>query len=278
MKRHLVLAILAALVALPSFPAWASDGEIFMGADVGRGNSQKACPYWNMRWKDGNPNQNSPFGVCGVPQIKVYGQLQGASAGGITGVEFAGKIGPTTAADPGFILLEVPNPTATTMLGSAFMPPDPVAGTGRGMSLAWADCQTGTGGFVLLSTLIVIPLSACGPGVAPGQFNLSAGQHGSPNNDFFRCPLFTLCDAPAFTKVCLGTNLTLCSAFIIPRCDLPGQPRCPQVATCSTSGSFAFNDPTNPTDLLGCVNIKKATLAQGAIEAETWGNVKALYR
>ena len=35
-------------------------------------------------------------------------------------------------------------------------------------------------------------------------------QHDSPSNPMFRCPLLTTCDAPVFTKLCVGDDATPC--------------------------------------------------------------------
>lgn len=265
MKKQLALALVPALLVLASIPAWGSDGDIMMLSDVARGNSGKSCPFWQIQWKSGTSN-GVPFGVCQPPVITVYGELKGASAGGITGAEFAGMIGPNNAPDFGYFLLEIPNPEATTVLGSAFFPPDPAP---RGMNMVFDACQTGgTTGLVELLKIIVIPLVPCGPGQSPPQLNMMTGQHSSPSNVFFRCPLFTLCDAPAYTKVCLGDNIVMCTTPV---------PPFPQASMCSTSGSYAINDPTQ-ADIGTCPNVKGKAAAPASIEDATWSNVKAMYR
>ena len=283
MKRQLALALVTALLALVSFNAWASDGDILMVSQVvgtGGGHTGDECTFWKIVWNNSSPNGKSPWGVCQPPVIKVYAELKGASANGISGVEYAGLYGPTTAADPGYFFIDIPAP-ATTSLGSAWFPPDPAPSSSpRGINMAWEACQTGgSAGRVLLSTLIVIPTTPCGSDVLPGQINLSAGQHGQPSNPLFRCPLVTLCDAPVFTKVCMGDNVvTDCPAFIIPGCGTPGRPPCPNVASCSTSGSFAINDPTSPG--VGACNPAPGKTGPSAVVASeaTWSQMKALYR
>ena len=269
MKKQLALALVPVLLALVSFSAWASDGDIQMVSQVvgtGGGHTGDECTFWKMVYNSSGPNGKSPWGVCQPPLIKVYGELKGASAGGITGVEYAAKFGPTTAADPGYFFLEIPNPSATTILGSAFSPPDPAP---RGQNMAWDACQTGGGtGRVLLATVLVFPTVPCGADQLPPQMNMSTGQHFSPSNVYFRCPLFTLCDAPAYTKVCLGDNLTLCTTPV---------PPFPMASTCSTSGAFAINDPTSP-GVGHCKPGPGKTAAAATIENTTWGNVKGLYR
>jgi hypothetical protein len=270
MKRQLALGLVPALLALASFNAWASDGDIQMLATVsgtGGGHVGDECPFWKIVFNNSSPNGKSPWGVCQPPVIQVYAQLKGASAGGITGVEYAGKYGPTTAADAGYFFIEIPVP-ATTLLGNAWFPPDPAP---RGQNIAWNVCQTGGGtGRVLISTLIVIPTAPCGSTAVPPQIDMSTGQHFSPGNVFFRCPLFTLCDAPAFTKVCLGDNLTTCQTPV---------PPFPMASTCSTSGFFTINNPASPG--IGACSPppgKAGASAAALAEAKTWSGVKDLYR
>jgi hypothetical protein len=278
MKRQLALVLVPALLALVSFNAWASDGDILMVSQVvgtGGGHTGDECTFWKIVFNNSSPNGKSPWGVCQPPVIKVYAELKGASANGISGVEYAGTYGPTNAADPGYFFIEVPAP-ATTVLGNAFFPPDPAP---RGQNMVWDTCQTGgSAGRVLLATLIVIPTTPCGSAAVPGEIHLAGGRHNDPSNPLFRCPLFTVCDAPVFTKVCLGDNLTLCPAPIIPGCGTPGRPPCPNVATCSTSGSFAINDPTSP-GVGACSPAPGKTGPSAAVASEaTWSHMKALYR
>ena len=79
--------------------------------------------------------------------------------------------------------------------------------------------------------------------------------HSSPGNPFFRCPLYTLCDAPVFTKVCLGFNIDTVV------CPFP-----PYATSCyeSASGEFYLN-PGPGTD------------CTVAVETKTWSEIKDLY-
>src|SRR5262245_46136798 len=219
MKRQLALACTCAILAvtaLPVFtalPAHASNGDISIVAtvDAGAPGNERECAFDYVRFRTGVATGN-PFPSCvQTISLKVYAVLTGASASGITGCEFLGSIGATTfanvapfkhvsAADPGWIFLELPNPSANVRLGNAFRPPAPSV---LGLRQSWDSCQTGTGGKVLIEELIISRTAACGPEQTPATLALSTGGHDSPSNMFFRCPLFTLCDAPAFTKVCL---------------------------------------------------------------------------
>lgn len=275
MKRQLALGLVPALLALASFNAWASDGDIQMVSQVvgtGGGHVGDECPFWKIVFNNSSPNGKSPWGVCQPPVIQVYAQLKGASAGGITGVEYAGTFGPNRAPDPGYFFIEIPV-SATTVLGNAWFPPDISLAIPppRGQNLAWNTCQTGGGtGRVLISTLIVIPTAPCGAEALPPQIDMSTGQHVEPSNVFFRCPLFTLCDGPVFTKVCLGDNLTPCRTPV---------PPFPTASTCSSSGYFTINNPASPG--VGACDPPPGKLgasAEALAESRTWGTVKGMYR
>ena len=85
---------------------------------------------------------------------------------------------------------------------------------------------------------------------------LKVVKHDIPSNQFFQCPLFTLCDAPVYTKVCLGSNITTCRN---------PEPPFPNNATCSSSGT-AF---VNPAPGHNCTV---------AVTNQAWSTVKGLYR
>ncbi|MFQ5601177.1 MAG: hypothetical protein ACE5G2_11580, partial [Candidatus Krumholzibacteriia bacterium] len=65
-----------------------------------------------------------------------------------------------------------------------------------GVNIAFQTCQTGPR--VQLFTFTVVEV------VPANDIWLTVRQHYDPANYLFACPLFTLCDAPAFTKVCVG--------------------------------------------------------------------------
>lgn len=259
MKKQLVMALVPALVLLASFPAWGSDGDILMLASLS-GTTEKTgyeCGFWKITWNNGKGNQ--PFGACQAPVITMYGELKGASAGGITGVEFAVGYDGGLLPPPGYFFLPIPIHGAGTSLGNPFF---------GGGNLTWDTCQTGNlAGRVPLFNILVISTNPCGPSQQPPQMELSGIGHTSPSNPFFRCPLFTLCDAPAYTKVCLGDNLEMC---------VRQQPPFPTDATCSTSGSFMINDNQG----VGACNPPPGKTAASSTIAtsETWSGMKALYR
>lgn len=260
MKRQLPLALMFVFMAASLAPANASDGElVIVGAgEAGHSGNARECDYWSYKHR-GN-SQGNVFGSCRAPFLKVYAQLQGASAGGITGVEFAVQIGEDGDPDPGYLIFELPT-VATTVLGRAWTPPDP---SPRGMNIGWNDCQTGEGGRVFLEDVIMIGFQECTDEITPPQLDFTGVQHSSPSNVLFRCPLFTLCDGPIFTKVCLGTDIVFCQN--------PNPPN-PNNSKCSTSGRFSINPPENGN----CKNLKADGTPLNTLQSATWSNVKSLY-
>ncbi len=108
--------------------------------------------------------------------------IPGGPVTGITGAEFrvAGLPG-------GWFAISTPNPASNLSLGDPFT---------TGANIAFPTCQAG--GPVTLYTVTLIATSV----VTDGLFEVVAKT--PPSNPNFDCPLVTLCDAPAFTKVCVG--------------------------------------------------------------------------
>lgn len=99
-----------------------------------------------------------------------------------------------------------------------------------------------------------------------GHRDLPAG-HDRPSNPYIQCPSFTLCDAPVYTQVCLGSKLTLCPN---------PEPPFPNNATCSTSGRTWINPPAGFYCCLSCIPVPADCTI--AVEAKAWSGVKGLYR
>lgn len=182
----------------------------------------------------------------GFSTLHVWGILAGASQAGITGAEYKVMIGPNDDADPQFFFMEIFDPTATVLGGGAFSPPDPLP---RGINVAWPACQIGDGLYVLLESVTIVNL-----GCSTDELRLQVVKHDRASNQYFQCPLFVLCDAPVYTKVCTGSDLHLCRN--------PEPPNAND-ATCSTGG-FAYLNPAR-----SCV---------WAVESTTWTALKQLYR
>jgi hypothetical protein len=187
----------------------------------------------------------------------VWGLLQGASSGGITGAEYKIQVGvDDNADDPGLLFVETFVPGAFVIGSGALTPPDNAS---RGVNVAWPACVPGDGSKVLIETVQILNLG----NPFPSETRLRVVKHDQPANAFFQCPLFVLCDAPVYTKVCLGSNLTLCRN---------PEPPFPNNATCSTSGEAWLN----PSPARFCSS--GFTPCTIAVEPQSWSRVKSLYK
>ena len=120
----------------------------------------------------------------------VLAVLSGADSGGITGAEFQIQNFPAWF------------PSANAHAGATTIG-NPLTG---GANIAFSPCDTGAGGLVVLYTNNYFITSAV------SDVTVSILRHTNPSNPFFLCSLVTLCDAPAFTKVCVNGG----QAFINP--------------------------------------------------------------
>jgi hypothetical protein len=189
----------------------------------------------------------------------VWAVLQGASQTGITGAEYRIETGPNNLPDPGWLFVETFEPGLTVLGTGALNPPD---GDHRGVTLAWPSCQSGDGIKVLIETVDIFNADC-----AEGTLQLRGARRDPATNPFFQCPLFVLCDAPTYTKVCLGFNIT--------QCQNP-EPPFPMNATCSTSG-IAYLNPQSPYFVCG-ESPPDPSDCKVAATPESWSRVKALYR
>ena len=184
----------------------------------------------------------------------VFGLLLGASSGGITGAEYKIQIGGNDNPDPGWLFQETFTPGALVLGSGALTPAD---NERRGVNVAWPACMPGDGIKVLIETVEILNLGF------NGELRLRVVKHDQPSNAFFQCPLFVLCDAPVYTKVCVGSNLSLCRN---------PEPPFAINATCSTSGEAWLN----PGPSVGCgIAESPCTIA---VAPQAWSQVKALYR
>jgi hypothetical protein len=106
------------------------------------------------------------------------------TAAGITGVEFRIDNSNEAAYTCSFI----PDPAANVVLGNPFF---------IGCNMAFATCQTGTGGRIKLGQVMILE------SVSASDVMLTVRQHFTPANPNYSCPLATLCDDPTYTTVCL---------------------------------------------------------------------------
>ena len=210
-----------------------------------------------------DPNQCRGDIPCGETRtLYVYAALEGATANGITGLEYGMQFGLDGGPDPGWTFAEVFAPGITVTLGSgAFGPGDqlvitPRRNRGRGVNLAWGSCQaeSGTNGLILLETVQVTNSGCTG-----AELRVITTGHDLPSNQFYLCPLAVLCDAPAFSKVCLGNTVTPCINPEGPR----GDP-----AQCSQSGEAVINPAAN----------SQSPCRVTAVTPSSWSVVKDLYR
>ncbi len=234
MKRLVIIGIAIASVCSS---AWGYDGDIYL--------SFNPATYWGGS-------------QCVAPgcrtTIYVFASLAGASANGIVGAEYKVAIGPNSNPDPGWVFTETFVPGTVVLGTGAFNPGDSWP---RGVTLAWPTCQQGDGYVVLIETVEVANVSDS----SGNEVRLTVVKRDSPSNESFQCPLFVLCDAPVYTKVCLG-RVTSCPAPY------------PPYASCSTGSTSALNPPTDycyhwPAPPADCTI---------AVQKDTWSRVKGLYR
>ena len=121
--------------------------------------------------------------------LYVVATLGGATGAGITGAEFRIEV-----SNPNGWLFQFNPPNVPVVIGQAMdlTPNDP---TDRvGINIAFPVCQTGPR--VALGTLNVFNLSG-------GPTQLSVKRRNIPSNPGWACPLFTVCDAPMYSAVCM---------------------------------------------------------------------------
>lgn len=229
MSRRL-LVVMALLAALPS-RALARDGEVSVVFDPGASLycSTIPCACWQTAY--------------------VFAFFTGASQTGITGVEYA--VTPSNGGT-GYTFIETFQ--APTVVGLGAFPPH------GGVNVAWPACQTGDWTKLLIETVRILNVSDC----SGDEVVLTVTKKYQASNQFFQCPLFILCDAPIYTKVCLGSNVTTCQN---------PEPPYPDNALCSTSGR-AFLNPQYPY----CHDVLPASVCPVAAKPQAWSAVKQLYR
>jgi hypothetical protein len=179
MRRNWLLAVVVAGILGASASAQAADGSIAVYLD----DAGTQC--------EGMITAPLTFG-------SVWMELAGATAGGITVAEFR-----ITNSDPSaYSVTFVPDPAANAVIG------DPML---AGVDIAFPSCQGTLAGRVKLGQLLIVE------NVSTPDVNLTVRQHFTPSNEFYPCPLAVLCDAPNYTKVCLGPfNSDLWRAWLNP--------------------------------------------------------------
>ena len=159
------LRVIATLVAVLAF-------------GVGSASAQSIGLFGDL----GSASCNIAVGGPGTFYINVVGSGV-LPTGGITGAEFAVANLSTTDA---FLIL-TPNVAANVDLGNPFS---------GGTNVAFPTCQTG-------ASINLYKVDFFASVDLTGRL-ISIVAHSAPNNPNFACSLVTLCDAPAFTKVCVA--------------------------------------------------------------------------
>ena len=156
--------------------------------------------------------ENTDFGQCSGAtrsqfggliieiSVHIYARLRGATAAGMTGAEFYVR-GWEAIAAQGFTVTES-FPAGALTLGAATRPSGNLSSTRR-VNVVFSTCMPNPmigGDFVFLGAII-----AQGIAVAdiPANTYLSVVAGDPAPNPNFRCPLFTRCDAPAYSIICV---------------------------------------------------------------------------
>ncbi len=124
--------------------------------------------------------------------LYVVAKVAGNTASGIVGAEFRVEV-----TQPAGWFFSYNPPSGSTPLGTMvdLFPANDLDGSG--LNIAFAACQTpSTEGAVGLGTLSVF-----NAGGSPTS--LLVKRHSRPSNANFPCPLFTVCDGPQFSSVCM---------------------------------------------------------------------------
>jgi hypothetical protein len=113
--------------------------------------------------------------------------------------KYSGRFGWTPKGNDEYVFSYTP-PAGSTALGSPIDETPANPSDVRGMNLAFSRCQPqGTpmaGDRIELGTIMVFNLGG-------GPTDLFVKRKNPPSNPDFKSPLFTICDAPMFTKVCM---------------------------------------------------------------------------
>lgn len=225
----------------------------FAIALIGLASAAVAQPYPSNGYVGVYSDANASSCCTTVPAfvpttLHVIATLAGGTSTGITGAEFRIEF---SNMGGGPIVSWTANPAAILAVGDPIdLTPgeaDPNSATDdRGVNVAFAGCQPQLnpppGSRVVLGTVSIIALSNPVP-----TSDVVIKRREPPSNATFQCPLFTLCDDPIFTKVCMTVTQ-----------DVLG------------SEPIAFRSKVN-----GCPS---ADCGAVAVAEKTWSGVKSLFR
>ena len=196
MGKNRLVVFVAACVLCAGAGVQANDGSIAVYLD----DAGTQC--------EGNINGGAVFG-------SIYMNLAGATATGITGVEFRVD----NSSPSSYMVSGSASPDANLVIGDPFF---------LGVNEAFPTCQAGPR--VKLFSLFILEQSH-NPDVT-----LTVRQRYEPTNYQYPCALAVLCDAPFYTTVCVGApNSDHWRAVINPSAGVSGD--CQPVAVQPTSWS-----------------------------------------
>jgi hypothetical protein len=126
--------------------------------------------------------------------LYVIAKTAGASANGISGAEFRIEVSNPT----GWFFSYYP-PSGSTPMGTILDTDPGNPSDGSGLNIVFPTCQQPVSSTIFLGTI-----SLFNAGGSPTS--LSVKRHSNPTNPGYTCPLFTLCDDPSFSQVCMSTS------------------------------------------------------------------------
>ena len=166
---------------------------VFLGVCMAAGSALAVPPsngYIGVFGDAGGTNCCITMNAAGNGRFYIYMVTGGATAAGFTGVEFRAAVEPSA---PGVTFVWNPVGGASVSTG------DPIDnGSGGGLYMSFPTCQTLTGlagDRILLGNVHVLGMTTL--------HQVVVRMHSTPTNPSFACPSVQLCDAPAFTEVCL---------------------------------------------------------------------------
>jgi len=223
MSRTLFLVLLAVASLLPGSAVAAPPNNGYIGV-FGDAAGTNCCITMNS---------------SGNGRFYLYLVTAGATAAGFTGAEFRVSIEPS-ASGVGFVW----NPAGGVVLNSG----DPIDnGSGGGLFMSFSSCQTVTGlagDKIPLGTIHVMAMTT--------QHEAKVRMHSTPSNPRFSCPSVTLCDAAAFTQVCLTLE--------------QGDP------------ALGGDEPVAFTSAVNSTSCSGTSCGFVAVAPSTWSQVKSLFQ
>jgi len=155
--------------------SWAGEGSLGIFE-----NTQASSCKLNV-----SPGDTRTFHVVFAPD--------GSTRGGVIGMEFQVD---TQSASGYLVLNEVTSEHGLVTVGNA---------TSGGLNVAFGECLNNV-------TIPLVRFDVINLGNGTSDAPLFVGAHSNPSNDLFECALANLCDAPAFTAVCIAGGVGVLNA------------------------------------------------------------------